>query len=102
MRRLVACLLVSNLLSGPALAAQSTDQSKRSTAPQPTVSPEKLRDIEERVAIWLKTCLTDWDAQTHMTKAEWRTTCHRVAAERRHFMISTPEFMSIGTVQRQR
>ena len=28
----------------------------------------------------------DWDRATHMTKAEWRTTCQRVASERGRFV----------------
>ena len=30
--------------------------------------------------------MTDWDRATHMTKAEWRTTCRRVADERGRFV----------------
>ena len=29
----------------------------------------------------LKTCLSDWNRATHMTSAEWRTICQRVAAD---------------------
>jgi len=50
-------------------------------------SPEQVQEIKERSAEWLKTCLADWDAQTHMTKAEWRTTCHRVSKEREQFLL---------------
>src|SRR5215831_20661055 len=38
-------------------------------------SAEQVQEIKKRSAEWLKTCLGDWDAQTHMSKAEWRTTC---------------------------
>jgi hypothetical protein len=30
-----------------------------------------------KLAEWLTTCLKDWDAATHMTRKEWRTTCER-------------------------
>jgi hypothetical protein len=30
---------------------------------------------------WFKTCLTDWDSATHMTKNEWANTCRRLSAE---------------------
>jgi len=30
--------------------------------------------------------MDDWDRTTHMTKAEWRTTCRRVADERGRFV----------------
>jgi hypothetical protein len=38
---------------------------------------------------WLAGCLSDWDAQTHMTKTEWRMTCERVSIERGYFQLST-------------
>ena len=53
-------------------------------------SAEDIKEIKERVAAWLKTCLTDWDAQTHMTRNEWRITCERVASERGKFLLETP------------
>jgi len=59
-------------------------------------SPEQVQEIKKRSADWLKTCLGDWDAQTHMTKAEWRTTCQRVSKEREQFLLSTPGAISIG------
>jgi hypothetical protein len=31
--------------------------------------------------------LSDWDAATHMSRGEWRTTCNRVATERGAFML---------------
>ena len=55
-----------------------------------TKSAEDIKEIKERVAAWLKTCLTDWDAQTHMTRNEWRITCERVASERGKFLLETP------------
>jgi hypothetical protein len=42
--------------------------------------------VETRIAEWFKTCMADWDRETHMTKAEWRTTCRRVADERGSFV----------------
>jgi len=59
-------------------------------------SAEQVQEIKKRVAEWLKTCLGDWDAQTHMSKAEWKTTCHRVSKEREQFLLSTPGAVSIG------
>src|SRR6476660_8536529 len=53
-------------------------------------SAEDIKQINETVAAWLKTCMTDWDPQTHMTRKEWRTTCERVAAERGKFLLETP------------
>jgi hypothetical protein len=31
-----------------------------------------------------------------MSKAEWKTTCHRVSKEREQFLLSTPGAVSIG------
>jgi hypothetical protein len=53
-------------------------------------SPQETEDIKKRVADWLKTCLEDWDRSTHMTKAEWHTTCRRVASDRGRFLIENP------------
>ena len=59
-------------------------------------SAEQVQEIKKRSAEWLKTCLGDWDAQTHMSKAEWRTTCERVSKEREQFLLNTPGAISIG------
>src|SRR5215831_13141272 len=51
---------------------------------------EEVRAMKQRAPEdWLAACLTDWDAQTHMTKAEWRTTCERVSRERGYFQLGT-------------
>ena len=59
--------------------------------PPPADKPvEEVQAMKQRAPEdWLATCLTDWDAQTHMTKAEWRTTCERVSRERGYFQLST-------------
>jgi hypothetical protein len=68
--------------------------------PQPSPSTEKsakdVQEIKERVAFWLRTCLTDWDSATHMTRKEWRTTCDRVAAEREKFLLQGPGSFVMG------
>jgi hypothetical protein len=51
--------------------------------------------VSERVAMWLKTCLQDWDTATHMSKEQWRTTCERVSKERGKFLNETPEALSL-------
>jgi hypothetical protein len=60
------------------------------------ISASQVQEIKKRSAEWLKTCLEDWDAQTHMSKTEWRTTCQRVSKEREQFLLSTPGAISIG------
>ena len=71
-----------------------------SPTPQPSSSTDKsakdIQEIKERVAFWLMTCLTDWDAATHMTRKEWRTTCDRVAAEPEKFLLRDPGTFTIS------
>src|SRR5262245_60933557 len=88
----VACILV--LLLAVELVFANSVALVVSPTPQPSSSTERsakdIHEIKERVALWLKTCLTDWDAATHMTRKEWRTTCDRVAAEREKFLLQGP------------
>jgi hypothetical protein len=81
--RSVVCFLVLCLASATAVA-------------QPPRSAEEIKAIDERVDFWRTTCLGDWDAATHMTRAQWRTTCERVAAERRQFLLQDPASFTIG------
>ena len=95
-RLLVVCFLVLGLLADGTAFAQSGERPKRSASASPAgKSAEEIRAINERVAAWLKTCLTDWDPATHLTKREWKTTCNRVAAERGQFLREDPDSMSI-------
>ena len=60
-------------------------------SPNPSMLPSPPaqrpdQTIEARIAEWFRTCMDDWDQATHMTKAEWRTTCRRVADERGRFV----------------
>jgi hypothetical protein len=69
-------------------AAAATEPSR---APKPSIlpSPRAQRPDQtnkDRIAEWFNTCMDDWDRTTHMTKAEWRITCRRVADERGHFV----------------
>jgi hypothetical protein len=82
------CFLVLYLASATAVA-------------QPPKSAEEIKAIDERVAVWRTTCLGDWDAATHMTRAQWRTTCERVAAERRQFLLQDPASFTIGKSRQQ-
>ena len=90
----IACLLVLITFSEMAFAAEAPS----STLPQSSASGKSAKetaDIKERVAFWLNTCLTDWDAATHMTRKEWRSVCHRVAAERGTFLLQNADFFSM-------
>jgi hypothetical protein len=69
--------------------AAATTEPGQSPNPSILPSPRAQRPdqtLEERIAEWFKTCMDDWDRATHMTKAEWRTTCRRVADERGRFV----------------
>jgi hypothetical protein len=86
----VACsILLCALANGKALAKSSST----------SLSSAELQAIEERVADWLKQCLDDWDKATHMSKNEWRATCHRVLAERGKFLRENSR-PAIGAPQR--
>ena len=60
---LLACWLSLFLAGGAAFA-----QSEHRTAASTQKSDADIKEIRERVAWWLKTCLGDWDKATHMTR----------------------------------
>ena len=49
-----------------------------------TVEEQQLADT------YFNECAKDWDASTHMTRAEWERTCRRVATDRVRFKIQQP------------
>jgi hypothetical protein len=93
--RCIVFLLVLCLTNAMA-AAQAAKR------PPTEKSASEIKAIEERVDYWRATCLQDWDAATHMTKAEWRTTCERVAAERRTFLLQDADTLTMDSKNRQR
>jgi len=100
---LVICLLAAGfLVDGTAFAQSGTRPRRTASATPEGKSAEEIRQINERVTAWLKTCLTDWDAGTHMTKQEWNATCNRVAMERGQFLREDPGSMSIGAKRQPR
>ena len=70
-------------------------------AVEPPKSAEQIKEIEDRVSYWRTTCLEDWDAATHMSRKEWRTTCERVAVERRQFLLQDPGSFTMGGKSRR-
>ena len=71
----------------PAAATEPGQSPKLSILPSPPAQAQKSdQTMEARIAEWFKTCMADWDRATHMTKAEWRITCRRVADERGRFV----------------
>jgi hypothetical protein len=91
----VVCLLVLSLFVEGSALAQSTEPGPGGK------SVEDIQSIKRRAAEWLTMCMGDWDAQTHMSKSEWRTTCERVSREREQFLLNTPGAKSIGTRGKQ-
>lgn len=87
----VTCLFGLSLFTVGAALGQPADPA------QPGKSADDIQAIKQRAAEWLTTCLGDWDAQTHMSKSEWQTTCVRVSKEREQFLLNTPGAISIGT-----
>ena len=70
-------------LIGPTpLAARQQAATPKSATEADT--PELIR---QRGAEWLKQCLKDWDAATHMTKKDWQRVCRRVSVERVNELI---------------
>ena len=94
----VACSQILILLSSGVALAQPA---------QPTTpaikTAEEIREIDERVAFWLKTCLGDWDPATHMSRSEWKTTCHRRIGGAQEISAQDPASFTIsGPKPRQR
>ena len=89
----IGCVLVLWLI--PAISFAQSVQGPASAPSPARGSPEEIEAIKERVSSWLKTCLQDWDAATHMSSREWEVTCRRVANERGRFLLETPDLSLI-------
>ena len=65
---------------------KTVEPTVRAATPKSTEAdtPELIR---QRGADWLKQCLKDWDAETHMTKKDWQRVCRRVSVERVNELI---------------
>jgi len=68
------------LAGGMALIVMSAAASAQNTA-----------QFQDLFAQYFDTCMKDWDAATHMTKAEWSRTCRRLAQERVKFRLEHGE-----------
>jgi hypothetical protein len=85
-------LVLPLLLAGGVALSQTLEQPAKPSVPEKK-SAEDPQEVQKRVAEWLRTCLEDWDRSTHMTKAEWRTTCQRVATDRGRFLADHPNMV---------
>jgi len=81
------CVLMASIAPDVVVAQRAQEP----VAAQPTVTAERSAAVNEHVSNWLRTCLQDWDAATHMTRGEWRATCQRVADERRTFLLENSD-----------
>ena len=88
-------LLILGGLAYLTAVAQFADPSP-GDKPVEEVQAMKLRAPED----WLATCLADWDAQTHITKTAWRTTCERVFKERTYLQLNTSSVLLVGASAR--
>jgi hypothetical protein len=84
-------------------AAAATEPAQ---SPHPSILPSPPaqrpdQTMEERIAEWFKTCMDDWDRATHMTKAEWRTTCRRVADERGRFVTEQQSLANLPMAEKK-
>jgi hypothetical protein len=90
-----ALLLPLALVAQPALSqSPATPQRPAAEAAAPAARPADAQAIRQTAEHWLKTCLADWDAQTHMTRSQWTATCRRVSAEREQFFLSRGDIPS--------
>jgi len=48
---------------------------------------ETPEEIRAQAAEWHAQCMRDWDAETHMTRQEWTSTCRRVVDERVQWLL---------------
>jgi glutamine synthetase len=55
--------------------------------PVPNAATMSPAEIREKSDTYLRQCLNDWDAATHMTRKEWQRTCRRITDERAKFLI---------------
>ena len=70
-----ALLIVGSLALGVfAYVMVFTDAADPSPADEPVEETQAIK-IKRAPEDWFATCLADWDAQTHITKTAWRTTC---------------------------
>jgi hypothetical protein len=96
----VACVLAFCLIPGP-MSAQSM-QAPSAPSARAVDSAAEVQAIKERVSSWLKTCLQDWDAATHMSRKEWEVTCQRVANERGKFLLENRDALLMAPKGRDR
>jgi hypothetical protein len=98
MRTIIVIGSLSLILSAGTAVAQPSQQSKKSNSsmtaqmprtPSDTTKADQTLSIQERIAQYMTQCLTDWDAATHMTKAEWARVCRRVIDNRVKFRLET-------------
>ena len=71
----------SSMPSAQAPTPKSIEPSAQAATPR-SIEANTPEQIRLRGVDWLKQCLQDWDAETHMTKKDWQRVCRRVSEER--------------------
>ena len=101
----VACMLAFCLIPGP-ISAQSVQGAASAPSARAVDWAAEVQAIvqaiKERISSWLKTCLQDWDAATHMSRKEWEVTCQRVANERGKFLLENQDALLMSPKGRER
>jgi hypothetical protein len=80
------------VLATAAIAQPAAEETPKATAPS-TTKPDESKskaqpsaaEIRKMSDQYFNTCMSDWDAGTHMTKKEWARTCRRIADDRAKF-----------------
>ncbi len=77
--RLAGLLVIWSSCAAAQAPTSSDRPAGKALAP---VSDADEAGIRQRVDQWLRSCLANWEKDTHMTRSEWQATCERVAKER--------------------
>jgi hypothetical protein len=76
-------LLVISVLFALATVAIAGEPSSAG-GPETVARADEFRELSDG---YFKQCMSEWDAATHMTEAEWERTCRRIADERAKFRV---------------
>jgi hypothetical protein len=90
--RVLSTMAFSLLLTVTSAKAQSDVQAKHQPSPPSKgVGTRALgqypKEMHARMNAWYEDCRKHWDAETHMSKRDYESTCRRMAHQRIKFLI---------------